>query len=48
MTGSGSAIFALLPRREDAERLLGRLQLGTGVTAHVLGPWHRSVSLGMG
>jgi 4-diphosphocytidyl-2-C-methyl-D-erythritol kinase len=40
MTGSGSAVFALVPSRDEARRLMQSLHLDRGVTAYALGPWH--------
>lgn len=51
MTGSGSAVYALAARAEDARSMAGRLHLDTGVSAHVLSPWHHwesSLGIGMG
>jgi 4-diphosphocytidyl-2-C-methyl-D-erythritol kinase len=44
MTGSGSAVYALTASPEDAHSMAGRLHLDTGVSAHVLAPWHHSES----
>lgn len=41
MTGSGSAIFSLLPTPQQARRMIETMHLERGVTAYVLGPWHR-------
>jgi len=40
MTGSGSALYALANREEEAWRVVNDLDLGAGVAVHMLTPWH--------
>jgi len=40
MTGSGSGLFALVRREEEARRMAADLHLGAGEVVHVLAPWH--------
>ena len=46
MTGSGSAMYALVARHEDAQSMARTLELDAGTTVHVLAPWNSSESLG--
>ena len=39
MTGSGSAVYALVGSEEEAKRVMDNLRVGAGVEVHVLAPW---------
>jgi 4-diphosphocytidyl-2-C-methyl-D-erythritol kinase len=39
MTGSGSAVYALVASEEEAKRVMDNLRLGAGVEVHLLAPW---------
>lgn len=44
MTGSGSALFALLPGREEARQVVRRLRLDAGAEVHIVAPWNSVTS----
>jgi 4-diphosphocytidyl-2-C-methyl-D-erythritol kinase len=39
MTGSGSAVYAIVASEQEAKRVMDNLRLGAGVEVHLLAPW---------
>lgn len=39
MSGSGSAVYALVASEEEAKLVMGNLRLGAGVAVHLISPW---------
>jgi 4-diphosphocytidyl-2-C-methyl-D-erythritol kinase len=39
MTGSGSAVYALVASEEEAKHVMDNLRVGAGVEVHILAPW---------